>query len=117
MGTHWCIKMEWEKGRQASGYEKLTFFSVNFPIPWDCHLIRFPTESYIPAHVDGVVEGRHFRLNIILKKPQEGGEFICEDTIINWSRIKLFRPDIAEHSVSRITDGNRLVLSLGCILK
>lgn len=110
--------MKWETGRQNSGYERLTLFHFFIPLQGvDCHFIRFPTGSHIPKHVDEVTFGRHFRLNIILKKAKKGGEFICEDTLINWSRIKLFRPDIAEHSVTEITDGNRLVFSLGWILK
>ncbi len=66
--------MKWETGRQNSGYDRLTLFRVFFPIPMDCHLIKFPTESYIRPHVDeGGEAGRHFRLNIILKKPQDCG--------------------------------------------
>lgn len=110
--------MKWEEGRQASGYQRLTFFHFIFPLQGvDCHLIKFPTGSNIPPHVDPVGHGRHYRLNIILKKAKAGGEFVCEDTIINWWRIKLFRPDIAEHSVTEITAGNRLVFSLGWLLK
>jgi hypothetical protein len=32
---------------------------------------------------------------------------------LNWNRVKWFRPDIHEHSVTPITKGTRYVLSFG----
>jgi hypothetical protein len=101
--------MKWEKGRQDTGYSKLTIFNILF---FDLYILKFPTNSEIPSHVD-LANRPHCRLNIVLKKATEGGKFICSKTILNWSRIKLFRPDIHEHSVTKITKGTRWVLSIG----
>jgi hypothetical protein len=107
----------WEKGRQASGYDKMLLLWGKFPVPFDWYLLRFPTGSEIPPHVDAVQKGRHFRLNIILRKAQKGGEFQCPDPIWNRPRIKLFRPDLSLHSVTKVEAGSRLVFSVGWIRK
>lgn len=52
-------------------------------------------------------------MNIIIKRARAGGEFICENTIINHPRLKYFRPDIYEHAVTPVTKGTRYVLSFG----
>ncbi len=84
---------------------------------FDSYLIRYPEGSEIPPHTDQVTTGRHYRLNIILKSPREGGEFICAKPIFATRRIKLFRPDACEHSVTRVVGGNRYVFSLGWVRK
>ena len=56
-------------------------------------------------------------MNIVLKHAKGGGVFACQKAIINWPRIKLFRPDLSEHSVSAVEMGTRLVLSIGWIRK
>lgn len=69
----------------------------------------------MPPHVDRVARGRHYRLNIILRRARTGGEFACARTLYASSRIKLFRPDEETHSVTRIVSGNRWVLSIGWV--
>ncbi|MFC6977979.1 hypothetical protein [Microbulbifer taiwanensis] len=59
--------------------------------------------------------GRHYRLNIVIKRAKSGGEFLCDSPIYESARIKLFRPDIAEHAVSEVQSGTRYVLSLGWV--
>ncbi|MBQ4863996.1 hypothetical protein J8L98_20110 [Pseudoalteromonas sp. MMG013] len=54
-------------------------------------------------------------LNIILKKSIKGGHFICKHPLVNTSRIKLFRPDLCEHAVSKVEQGTRYVLSIGWV--
>lgn len=105
----------WQVGRQQSGYDKMLLLWSKLPIPFDCYLIRYKEGSYIPPHVDKVEKGKHYRLNIVLKKAKAGGEFICNNAIINTSRIKLFRPDVNEHSVTKLTEGKRYLLSIGWI--
>jgi len=107
----------WEIGRQKTGYDKMLLLTGMWPLPFDLYLLRFLEGSEIPPHVDKVEEGQHYRLNIILKKAQRGGEFICSDTIWNRARVKLFRSDIAEHSVTHVNAGSRYVLSLGWVCK
>ncbi|MCH9670742.1 MAG: 2OG-Fe(II) oxygenase, partial [Gammaproteobacteria bacterium] len=70
----------------------------------------------IAVHRDTVESGMHYRLNIILKHAKEGGAFVCDRKIIDWPRVKIFRPDICEHAVLPVIRGSRYVLSVGWIL-
>lgn len=107
----------WERGRQKTGYDKMLLCGAYWPIKFDMYLLRFPEGSEIPAHTDTVETGKHFRLNIIIKNAKEGGNFICDSPIFETKRIKLFRPDISEHEVSKIIAGSRYLLSIGWIRK
>jgi hypothetical protein len=107
----------WQKGRQLSGYDKMLLLWGLLPLPFDIYLIRYRVGSYIKPHVDQVKSGRHFRLNVILKQSKEGGDFVCDNCIINTKRIKLFRPDLNEHSVTEVKQGNRYILSVGWVRK
>lgn len=106
----------WQRGRQQSGYDKMLLLTAHWPLKFDSYLIRYPIGAAIPAHRDQVVSGRHYRLNIVLRRSPQGGEFICATPIFSSARIKLFRPDIAEHSVTRVEGGPRYVLSIGWVL-
>lgn len=94
----------------------MLLLTAPWPIPFDSYLIRYPEGSEIPSHTDPVQTGRHYRLNIILKAPKSGGEFICKNPIYSSTRLKLFRPDASEHSVTRVVGGSRYVLSVGWVL-
>ncbi len=106
----------WQRGRQGTGYDKMLLATARWPLPFDSYLIRYPEGSAIPAHTDPVQSGRHYRLNIILKSPKSGGKFICAAPIFATRRIKLFRPDACEHSVTPVIGGSRYVFSLGWVL-
>lgn len=87
------------------------------PVQLDAYLFGYQTGDYVPPHVHTVgADRREYRLNIVLRSADEGGEFVCENQIFETRRIKFFRADLSEHSVTRITKGSRLILSLGCIL-
>ena len=76
------------------------------------YLVRYSAGHQVVPHVDMVSEGRLYKLNLVLVKPESGGEFRCERNLLNWSgRIIAFRPDLYRHSVSRIERGNRWLLS------
>lgn len=107
----------WQCGRQNSGYDKMLLFTLPWPLPFDSYLIRYPDGSAVPPHKDPVQRGRHYRLNVILKAPRSGGEFLCAAPIYSSKRVKLFRPDKCEHSVSRVEGGSRYVLSIGWVLR
>lgn len=111
--------LKWIEGRQQGDYSKMLLATFFLPIPFDLYLLKFPTGSYIDAHVDKVSWGRHFRLNIVIKKAIEGGEFKVAKvpgTFINTARVKFFRPDKVLHSVTEVHQGERLVLSLGFVI-
>lgn len=110
------IAFRWQSGRQASGYDKMLIVAALWPIPFDSYLIRYPEGSSIPPHTDPVRKGRHYRLNIVLKSPRSGGEFVCAKPIYASARIKLFRPDMCEHSVTLVQGGSRYVLSVGWVI-
>ena len=76
------------------------------------YLVRYSAGHAIVPHVDMVSEGRLYKLNCVLIKPESGGEFSCERNIFNlFGRIVLFRPDLYRHEVSRIERGRRWLLS------
>ena len=106
----------WQRGRQGTGYDKMLLLTAPWPIPFDSYLLRYPDGSEIPPHSDPVANGRHYRLNIVLSAPDSGGEFLCSNPIYESKRIKLFRPDACEHSVTRVIGGSRYVLSIGWVL-
>jgi hypothetical protein len=110
-----ALALRWQKGRQGTGYDKMLLFTASWPLPFDSYLIRYPEGSEIPPHTDPVQAGRHYRLNIVLKSPRSGGEFICATPLFATKRIKLFRPDACEHSVTRVVGGSRYVFSLGWV--
>lgn len=115
-------------GRQQSGYQTLTFLQVKWPawlgrrlLGFDGHLIHYPVGSHIPPHIDRVAQGRHYRINLVLWQPRQGGQFDCRDAQGRpcWSlgrRLFFFRPDLMTHSVSRC-EGKRVVFSLGWALR
>ena len=102
----------WDNGRQKTGYEKMLLLTAKWPIPFDMYLLRFRQGQEIPPHVDDV---EHHRINIILRNAELGGEFVCKDPIYESKWVKYFRPDLSEHSVTKISKGNRYVFSLGWI--
>ncbi|MDR9426151.1 MAG: 2OG-Fe(II) oxygenase [Marinobacter sp.] len=76
------------------------------------YLVRYPEGHKVVPHVDMVSEGRLYKLNLVLKKPDAGGRFLCEKNIFDLGgRLYLFRPDLYQHRVSRIERGNRWLLS------
>jgi hypothetical protein len=111
--------LKWTFGRQNSGYSRLTLCQFNMGrVKLDSHIIKFPTGSNIPEHVDSVDGYEYHRLNIVLKNAKSGGIFYSENTSFSIAnRIFLFRPDKYKHAVSKITSGTRIVFSFGLALK
>ena len=105
----------WQPGRQGTGYEKMLLLANPIVVPFDFYLLRYCEGSEIPKHTDRVDGKRHYRLNIEVWRAKRGGHFRCDRPILTLPRVNLFRPDVAEHSVSRIEEGRRYVLSLGWV--
>lgn len=117
MMSMWRLKRQlwyWQFGRQGTGYEVFTLINSK-KLNFDCHLIRYPVGASIPAHVDPVSRGDHYRLNIEIWRPKAGGELICSQSIWRRGRINLFRPDKAIHAVTEVKEGIRYVLSIGWV--
>lgn len=101
----------WKKGRQGTGYEKLTLFSSEW-LKMDAHILHYPDGSLIPPHTDPAPAGKsHHRINVVIWPPKNGGKFCCE-TFIKVGPLIYFRPDLYEHSVTEC-QGQRWVLSFG----
>lgn len=101
--------MKWEPGRQNAKYEKLVLCKLSF---FDINIIKIPTGTRIPWHVDIIPRKKHYRLNIELVKPKIGGKFMGK-TIFQIPRITLIRPDRDMHAVTEIFEGHALILSIG----
>ncbi|MEH6710730.1 MAG: 2OG-Fe(II) oxygenase [Paraglaciecola polaris] len=81
------------------------------------YLVTYPNQHKVMNHIDPVPNGRYYKFNIVLKQPKIGGVFHCQKCIMNFfGRIYLFRPDKYEHSVTRIEQGKRVLLSLSLII-
>ncbi len=109
--------LAWVNGRQAGGYDKMLLATAKWPLPFDLYLLRFPEGSFISEHKDPVVKGRHVRVNIVIRKAELGGEFVCKVCLLRIARIAIFRPDLQPHSVALIERGTRYVLSFGMLLR
>lgn len=94
------------------GYRIFTFF---FSKRFDAYLFHYCEGSYIPKHKDPSFGMKHYRLNIVLKKPEKGGEFICKNKIFSIcnDRIIFFRADTEYHKINKIEKGERFLLSFG----
>jgi hypothetical protein len=103
----------WRRGRQLSGYDKMLLMESYWPLPFDVYILRYPKESEVLPHTDPVTTGEHYRLNIVFWRAAEGGEFQCADPLFENSRVKYFRPNRSEHSVTKVLRGSRYVLSIG----
>jgi hypothetical protein len=113
--------MNWEEGRQGTGYFKKRLVETRWPFPFDLYLLKYPEGSSIPEHTDPVAGKRHYRLNIELRRAVGGvfwkrdskGSFPCHT---EHGRIHFFRPDIEPHGLTKVLYNTRYVLSLGFVL-
>ncbi|WP_368448941.1 hypothetical protein [Cobetia amphilecti] len=75
------------------------------------NLVTYPEGHSVMRHNDPM--GSYYKLNIVLKKPRRGGVFETDGSLFRLAdRVVLFRPDLHEHSVSRIERGKRVLLSI-----
>lgn len=113
------VKCLSKPGRQLTGYRTVTLFKFKIPgNTWfygaDAYIIYYPDGSSILPHIDPVSIGSHHRVNLVLKAPESGGEFICKGNKSLFNRIFYFRPDTMQHEVTRCI-GTRYILSFGWI--
>jgi Rps23 Pro-64 3,4-dihydroxylase Tpa1-like proline 4-hydroxylase len=108
----------WQLGRQNTGYKKLKIFQF---LNMDCYILKYEEGDHIPFHTDPVPDRKHWRLNIILKRAEEGGELLFNYpdhffAQVQPERIQLFRSDLVSHAVSEVKKGTRYVLTFGVAL-
>lgn len=132
--------LEWEKGRQGTGYEKavvpltnnvfqalakrsLHAMKSSFDNVFDCFILKYPLDSFIPDHRDPAPEGKeHWRFNAIVSGTDpagspHSGRFFIEDREVDLREKDaiIFRPDRYVHSVSSILYSPRYVWSVGTL--
>lgn len=117
--------LKWVSGRQGTGYDKMILVPawLSEKFKFDLVLIRMTEGIEIPTHIDPVPcemirQGfiKHVRVNIIIIKPSDGGDF-CLNSTATKKRINIFSPSHTPHSVTMIKGGSRLVLSCGWLRK
>lgn len=116
--------MKWETGRQGTGYFKHKIFEKKSGFLCDLYLLKYPKGAHVPPHKDEVGFGKHYRANLVLWPAREGGQFAY--SIVEWTKnpsmvllhlpfLKVFRPDLLTHVVTKVEKGTRYVLSFGWI--
>lgn len=103
--------MKWDKGRQGTGYEKLTLlFSKRFKC--DAYILKIPRGVAIPPHTDPVPNAKHHRVNITIRGDlwmyTSGNEKVIR--VGRW--FSYFRPDVIEHSAGPV-DSDTYLFSFG----
>ena len=105
---------KWGNDIHNTGYRIFTLF-YSRKLRSDLYLFHYPQGSWIPKHKDPAKYGPHFRLNLEIVRPKKGGVFKCQNVVFSCfnGRLFLFRADANYHSVSKIEEGSRWVLSFG----
>jgi hypothetical protein len=111
--------LRWEKGRQVGSYSKLALIPLWLSklINSDAYILSFPAGCSVIKHRDLVAEGyKHYRMNLVLRRPDNGRRMYCLGPVKRFGRIEIFRPDLYDHGLEPIT-GSMLMLSFGCRVK
>lgn len=89
---------KWQKGRQDSGYSKITFF-ISAYFKCDFYLLRIPAGTGVPPHKDPSPDGyEHHRINFTINRLTYPPEVMYINGIVKrWWRFDYFRPDLYEH--------------------
>lgn len=106
------ILFRWQKGRQESAqYYKfpLWYFKI-LKLGFDAYILKFPAKTIIKSHTDIVPNGKHYRLNILLKG---SNLFMKEKQLFYKKRFVFFRPDIEVHKMQ--TKKGCIILSFGFV--
>ena len=113
------LKIPWASGRGIGDYLRYRLFQSE-RFKFDVYLLYYPQGTCVMPHYDKapLAGHAHHRVNLELVRPNKGGLFKHVnrgDQAVKApaSRLTHFRPDNARHWVTPITDGYRLVLSVG----
>lgn len=96
--TQIYLTTSWEKGRQNTcEYWKMEIFSFKiWKFGFDCYILKYNPNTYLPRHKDKVENAKHWRLNIPLKGKSIFYHFNGKKVLYTKNLI-LFRPDIEAH--------------------
>ncbi|HSX23317.1 MAG TPA: hypothetical protein VLE97_11140 [Gaiellaceae bacterium] len=124
----------WTRGRQGTGYEVLYVkdepdfsglvqraiaqIGPYFEDFYDAYLIRYQEGDFIPLHKDEAAffGKRHRRLNAMVERAGAGGKLFIDGKPIELAVGEAidFFPDEDEHEVTAVTQGRRILFSVGC---
>lgn len=106
--------MNWQEGRQGTGYFKLPLL-ISERFKFDSYILKYPKGSSIPTHTDPAPKGKkHFRFNLTFWGDYNAVKLGAPALMRCW-RAYLFRPDLVPHSVEEV-DSLRFVLSIGWLM-
>jgi hypothetical protein len=91
-------------------------FVIRWPIllQLQLHINKYGVGDGLYEHVDVIQpKERQFRFQFILKNAARGGELLCEHFIVNRRHFKVFEPCKYRHQVTKVEEGERLLLNLG----
>lgn len=129
-------ELNWEEGRQKTGYMKAAVpvkeqpirefimrslvalgMDMNEDTAYDSWILKYPEGSSIPPHIDNAPFGsQHWRLNALIQKTDGGRLYLKNRNIdLHQGDAIVFRPDVTEHSVSTIVRGERYIWSVGIL--
>jgi hypothetical protein len=106
---------KWTGGRQEKClYRKMLLLQFRlFKFGFDTYMLDYEPNQILPAHIDEVENGNHYRLNIGWGK----SVFLVKKSIFKFVKGKfsvyLFRPDIYKHSL--VINGHVRKLSIGFV--
>ncbi|MBA3732824.1 2OG-Fe(II) oxygenase [Patescibacteria group bacterium] len=76
-------------------------------------LANYHVGGFLEPHIDPTFEEvRQYNSILVLKSPEVGGELISEKFVYNSKYLKIIEPNRYQHEVTKITQGERLVLNL-----
>lgn len=90
--------------------------SISWPFSFSTHadLALYREGSYIQRHSDlsESLLGKEWRVVVILRNADKGGELLSDKFVLNWPRIKIINTRVL-HEVTKVEKGTRLVLLIG----
>jgi hypothetical protein len=82
------------------------------PIKFRLDFAQYYPGGYLDPHIDTTQE-YEFRVNsiLVIRKPRRGGHLYSEKFLYNGKRLKIIQPNLYQHEVTMIEEGERWVLN------
>jgi hypothetical protein len=110
-GMRWW-PLYWTSGnRPENGYKLARLFDLDFLDRWHFQILmaHYPEGAKQELHRDRFKNMDIYRAVLVLKKSGTGGDLVG-DRIIKLGRLYLMRPDLNQHEVTEVKDGERYSL-------